>query len=300
MQILIIFHQPSYQSLSLSRLDKSTTASSSRHSSSSSRRLRQLHLSGPAYGYSDYFKPIHLTTDEPGSALATAAKIFIPIVLFLVMATAIGMCIVHRRGGQISFLSSCPLFKIASKDIERQLLKPTYGGAILLEDLPGEYVIRHRDSDFVFINEYEHLPNFKFETVASNRKENAIKNRYNDIRAFDETRVRLKKIDDDENSDYINANFIKSWNSKKLFIAAQAPVDATIDDFWRMIWEQESYLVVMVANLTEKNRQQCAKYWPDEEITRYGDIIVEPATVSFHSDYAIRAFDIAHISECGP
>uniref|UniRef100_A0A8R1J2J6 protein-tyrosine-phosphatase n=2 Tax=Caenorhabditis japonica TaxID=281687 RepID=A0A8R1J2J6_CAEJA len=249
--------------------DKSTAATSRRHFSSASRRLRQLHLSGPAYGYSGYFKPILLDTSEPSSAFGTVIKVLLPIFLFLVMATAIAMFIVHRKGQML--WSWCPFFsKITSKDVvERTLLKQTFG-AIPVEDLPTEYVVRHRDSDFIFVQEYESLPHFQLDTVASNRKENVVKNRYNDIRAFDETRVKLKKINNDENSDYINANFIKSWREKKLFIAAQAPVDATIGDFWRMIWEQESYLVVMVANLTEKNRQQCAKYWPDEEITRFG------------------------------
>ena len=152
-------------------------------------------------------------------------------------------------------------------DLERTLMQSTFG-AIPVEDLPSEFVLRHQDSKFLFVQEYEALPHFPMNTVASSKKENAVKNRYNDIRAFDETRVKLKQIRGDEHSDYINANFIKSWKEKKLFIAAQAPVEATIDDFWRMIWEQESLLVVMVANLTEKGREQCVKYWPDEEMQR--------------------------------
>ncbi|EGT56302.1 hypothetical protein CAEBREN_30513 [Caenorhabditis brenneri] len=281
-------------------IDKSTSPTAkSRSSSSTTRHLRQLHLSGPAYGYSGYFKPILLDTDGPSSGFGIFVKLILPILLFLLFAAGITMFFVHRKSKLLS--SWCPFFsKMTSKDVvERTLLKQTFG-AIPVEDLPTEYVVRHRDSDFLFVQEYEALPHFQMSTVASNRKENAPKNRYNDIRAFDETRVKLQQLEGDEYSDYINANFIKSWKEKKLFIAAQAPVDATIDDFWRMIWEQESYLVVMVANLTEKNRQQCAKYWPDEEMTRYGDIIVEPTGVSFHSDYAIRTFEIAHIKDCGP
>lgn len=281
-------------------IDKSASPTPrSRSSSSTTRHLRQLHLSGPAYGYSDYFKPILLDTDAPSGGFGIFAKLILPVLLFVLLAAGITMFFIHRKS---QFLSTwCPFFsKMTSKDVvERTLLKQSFG-AIPIEDLPTEYVLRHRDSDFLFVQEYEALPHFQMNTVASNRKENAIKNRYNDIRAFDETRVKLQQLDGDEYSDYINANFIKSWKEKKLFIAAQAPVEATIDDFWRMIWEQESYLVVMVANLTEKNRQQCAKYWPDEEMTRYGDIIVEPSGVSFHSDYCIRTFEIAHIKDCGP
>lgn len=281
-------------------IDKSSPATDrARTSTSSSRHLRQLHLSGPAYGYSDYFKPILLDSNSPSGGYGIFVKIILPILLFLICATAIALFFINRKNHMLS--DWCPLFsKMVSKDVvERTLLKQTFG-AIPVEDLPTEYVTRHRDSDFLFVQEYEALPHFPMNTTASNRKENAIKNRYNDIRAFDETRVKLQQIGGDEHSDYINANFIKSWKEKKLFIAAQAPVESTIDDFWRMIWEQKSELIVMVANLTEKNRQQCSKYWPDEEIVRYGDILVEPTSVSFHSDYVIRKFDIAHIADCGP
>ncbi|KAF1766078.1 hypothetical protein GCK72_006034 [Caenorhabditis remanei] len=280
-------------------MDKSAPTTSRTHTSTSStRHLRQLHLSGPAYGYSDYFKPVLLDEDGPSTGFGIFVKVFLPLLLFIIVAAGVTLILLHRKSPMLT--TWCPFFsKMVSKDaVERTLLKQTFG-AIPVEDLPTEFVLRHRDSDFLFVQEYEALPHFPMNTVASSKKENAVKNRYNDIRAFDETRVKLKQIRGDEHSDYINANFIKSWKEKKLFIAAQAPVEATIDDFWRMIWEQESYLVVMVANLTEKNRQQCAKYWPDEEMTRYGDIIVEPSTVSFHSDYAVRAFDIAHIADCG-
>lgn len=46
--------------------------------------------------------------------------------------------------------------------------------------------------------------------------------RYNDIRAFDATRVKLKVINDDENSDYINANFIRVRSQSRLFTAFSA------------------------------------------------------------------------------
>ncbi|CAB3403749.1 unnamed protein product [Caenorhabditis bovis] len=262
------------------------------------RKQRQLHLSGPAYGFSGYFKPVILDPEASSGGFATVLKVVVPLVIFIAMATLFAMAIVnrHRRGRGHPY-HWCPLSRIISKDVaDRTLLKPSFG-AVLIEDLPTEYVMRHRDSDFVFVQEYEALPHYQFETTASNRKDNLHKNRYNDIRAFDETRVKLSKIDGDDSSDYINANYIKSWNGLKTFIAAQAPLDATLGDFWRMIWEQEAYLIVMVANLSEKNRQQCAKYWPDDSVQRYGDIVVKPVQAFYFSDYAVRTFDIVHVDE---
>ncbi|PAV77395.1 hypothetical protein WR25_16591 [Diploscapter pachys] len=258
------------------------------------RGIRQLHLSGPAYGYSSYFKPVYLDVDDNSSALGKGMIIFGIFLLFCLASTLVGVVFLHRSG-HLSSLSGCPFFaSLLEKDVtDRAPLKHDYS-PIAVDDLPSEYIIRHRDSDFLFAKEYEAIPHYSLPSTSSERRENTNKNRYNDIKAFDESRVKLKKINGDEHSDYINANFIKSWNGRKTFIASQAPLDLTIVDFWRMVWEQESYLVIMVANLMEKNRVQCSKYWPDDMPQRYGDILVTPAEATYYADYAVRTFEVTN------
>ncbi|CAI4231718.1 unnamed protein product [Auanema sp. JU1783] len=272
---------------------RSVSDSNSPHVFSSGRAIRQLHMSGPVYGYSAYFKPVFLQEDD-GSSLGTVFKVVGPVLLFAVMASVVGLVIMQRRG----MLSNWWPLKIAKETPERTLLKPTYQ-AVLIEDLPSEYLLRHRDSDFMFSQEFESLPSYAFEAFSSNRKENAAKNRYNDIRAFDSTRVKLKKINGSEYSDYINANYVNGWDMRKKFIAAQAPLENTLDDFWRMIWEQDCRVVVMVANLLEKNRNQCAKYWPDDISIRYGDYKVVPVSSNYNACYTVRTFDLIDMKSSG-
>ena len=45
--------------------------------------------------------------------------------------------------------------------------------------------------------------------------------------------------------------FFQSYNEGRLYIATQAPVSNTVDDFWRMVWEQRSTIVVMLSDLTD-------------------------------------------------
>ena len=102
------------------------------------------------------------------------------------------------------------------------------------------YLQRHKDSDYGFQAEFESLPE-KFTdrtTVACDQLFNKTKNRYPDIRSYDQTRVKLTPIEDVEGSDYINANFVVGYKERKRWVCAQGPLESTLGDFWRMIHEQ--------------------------------------------------------------
>ena len=47
---------------------------------------------------------------------------------------------------------------------------------------------------------------------------------------------------------------LQDFNSKREFIAAQGPLPSTKDNFWRMIWEQNVYIIVMLTNCFERGR----------------------------------------------
>ncbi|KQS43863.1 tyrosine-protein phosphatase 69D isoform X1 [Drosophila erecta] len=170
-------------------------------------------------------------------------------------------------------------------------------GPIHRLDLENAYKNRHKDTDYGFLREYEMLPNrFSDRTTKnSDLKENACKNRYPDIKAYDQTRVKLAVINGLQTADYINANFVIGYKERKKFICAQGPMESTIDDFWRMIWEQHLEIIVMLTNLEEYNKAKCAKYWPEKvfDTKQFGDILVKFAQERKTGDYIERTLNVS-------
>ncbi|CAB3382748.1 Hypothetical predicted protein [Cloeon dipterum] len=166
---------------------------------------------------------------------------------------------------------------------------------ILRDDMPSAYQERHKDSDYGFQHEFELLPDRFTDrtTKSSESRENLYKNRYPDIKSYDQTRVKLAQVDGVASSDYINANFVIGYKERKKFICAQGPMENTVNDFWRMIWEQHLELVLMLTNLEEYSKTKCFKYWPDEGDKVFGDITVTNVQEKRYSDYIVRELKIS-------
>ncbi|XP_054621436.1 receptor-type tyrosine-protein phosphatase mu-like isoform X1 [Dunckerocampus dactyliophorus] len=126
---------------------------------------------------------------------------------------------------------------------------------------------------------------------SAKKDENRMKNRYGNIIAYDHSRVRLQPQDGENGSDYINANYVDGYHRPNHYIATQGPMQETMYDFWRMVWQENTAAIVMVTNLVEVGRVKCCKYWPDDtEI--YGDTKVTLIETQLLSEYVIRTFAV--------
>ncbi|XP_044749159.1 uncharacterized protein LOC123309916 isoform X2 [Coccinella septempunctata] len=120
---------------------------------------------------------------------------------------------------------------------------------------------------------------------------NRPKNRFKDIIPYDHTRVKLQMTKNREGSDYINASFIMGHKNKKSYIAAQGPKSLTINDFWRMIWQENVRNIIMLVNLTEEGVKKVEKYWPNpNEDFQFGEVHIFHDYSEILADYEIRGF----------
>ncbi|XP_057193352.1 receptor-type tyrosine-protein phosphatase T isoform X3 [Triplophysa rosa] len=164
--------------------------------------------------------------------------------------------------------------------------------AIRVADLLQHITQMKCGQGYGFKEEYEGLAEGQTAPWETAKKdENRNKNRYGNIIAYEHTRVRLQPLEGDPHSDYINANYIDGYHRQRHYIATQGPMQETVRDFWRMIWQENSASIVMVTNLVEVGRVKCVRYWPDETEV-YGDIKVTLIETEPLAEYVIRTFTV--------
>nr|XP_022914694.1 tyrosine-protein phosphatase 69D [Onthophagus taurus] len=254
--------------------------------------------------YSNYLMILNPGPDVITAPVSGSVGIVVQIlcgllVVALLLATA--LCLLHQYTKQahaqavemITFRTSLRNLRGRQRLVS---LNPPDMCPIGSDELVSAYMERHRDSDYGFQQEFELLPDrFSDRTTrASDARENVYKNRYPDIKAYDQTRVKLFQVDGIAGSDYINANIVLGYKERKKFICAQGPMDTTVDEFWRLIWEQHLEMILMLTNLEEYSKTKCAKYWPDRsEVDKvFGDISVTHVQETRYSDYIVRELKI--------
>uniref|UniRef100_A0A4X2LPP0 protein-tyrosine-phosphatase n=1 Tax=Vombatus ursinus TaxID=29139 RepID=A0A4X2LPP0_VOMUR len=165
--------------------------------------------------------------------------------------------------------------------VEMSYPRDQFQPAIRVADLLQHITQMKRGQGYGFKEEYEALPEGQTASWDTAKEdENRNKNRYGNIISYDHSRVRLLMLDGDPHSDYINANYIDV-----------SPMQETVKDFWRMIWQENSASVVMVTNLVEVGRVKCVRYWPDDTEV-YGDIKVSLIETEPLAEYVIRTFTV--------
>ncbi|AEE09589.1 protein tyrosine phosphatase [Cotesia vestalis bracovirus] len=122
------------------------------------------------------------------------------------------------------------------------------------------------------------------------KPENKEKNRNNLVPCWDHTRVKLAAYESP--SDYIHANYVDGFEEKKKFICTQAPKTNTLVDFYQMVWNENSHIIIMLVNVTSS----CWQYWPskDDEILQVAQYTIRTLKKKTFSNYIVTELSVTH------
>jgi protein tyrosine phosphatase len=125
---------------------------------------------------------------------------------------------------------------------------------------------------------------------------NVMKNRFQQHLPYDHTRIELAESNGAPGSDYINASHIPG-HKETTYIAAQAPLSCTVQDFWRMVCEQGCTIIVMMTLAREDGVEHSYQYWPhltgEEHSITFGDITVTTTALDLTEEYAVRTISVS-------
>ncbi|CAF1161891.1 unnamed protein product [Rotaria sp. Silwood1] len=122
---------------------------------------------------------------------------------------------------------------------------------IQIKDLSFEYEKLIANNYYNISDEFHKLQNNLQQIPEFTQCNQSFKNRYKDIIPYEHSRVKLIPVDECD-SGYINANFISGLHNPREYIACQGPLKSTINDHWKMIWEQNVRIIIMLSGLVER------------------------------------------------
>ncbi|XP_063670964.1 tyrosine-protein phosphatase non-receptor type 22 isoform X20 [Pan troglodytes] len=146
------------------------------------------------------------------------------------------------------------------REILQKFLDEAQSKKITKEEFANEFLKLKRQST-------KYKADKTYPTTVAEKPKNIKKNRYKDILPYDYSRVELSLITSDEDSSYINANFIK--------------------------------IIVMACMEYEMGKKKCERYWaePGEMQLEFGPFSVSCEAEKRKSDYIIRTLKVKFNSE---
>ena len=91
---------------------------------------------------------------------------------------------------------------------------------------------------------------------------------------------------------------MQGYKQKRAFIIAEGPMESTARNFWKMIHDRRSAVIVMLSDLVERGQEASAQYWPSSGIYQYGEYTVELLGEEPLQGFIIRNLSVMDIKVC--
>ncbi|CAJ0589782.1 unnamed protein product [Cylicocyclus nassatus] len=123
-------------------------------------------------------------------------------------------------------------------------------------------------------------------------EKNKDKNRFLDVVCLDHSRVVLT-LDVPPCTNYIHANWVRFDKHDRVFIATQAPLENTREDFWRMVFQEQcSSIINLTSEIDDTDRM--VRYFPAKpgDFTNYGKMFVNTKKVEDENKFLVYTVEV--------
>lgn len=233
------------------------------------------------------------------------------VVVSIIVLTSVALTLYLKRTRKLCFAKPAEGLHFDQLEMELKVWSKFRPGVVKLKDFSAYIDVLHKDNNKMFSDGFKLLNDRSpyYPTTVAESPSCISKTRYTDILPFDHSRVKLLPIEEVEGSDFINASYVSGYKSSTEYIATQTPLKETINDFWRMVWEQNVDIIVMLSKRfgpkkgslprnysVEKHGTSLVfdQYWPEQvqESVHYGDLEVNMLSESVLSGYITRVMEV--------
>ncbi|XP_066541701.1 LOW QUALITY PROTEIN: phosphatidylinositol phosphatase PTPRQ [Hoplias malabaricus] len=252
----------------------------------------------------------HLLTRDEQIILGVLLSFFLALFLILIIYASVRVHQRKKEGGTYSpreaeiietKLKLDQLIAVADMELKEEKISRLLSYRKSLKPISKKAFLQHvedlcANDNAKFQEEFSELPKLLHDLATSDADLpwNRSKNRFTNIKPYNNNRVKLLSEPGIPGSDYINASFVSGYLCPNEFIATQGPLPGTVADFWRMIWETRTKTIAMLTQCFEKGRIRCHQYWPEDNkpVTVFGDIVITKLTEDVHPDWTVRALRV--------
>ncbi|XP_034530063.1 receptor-type tyrosine-protein phosphatase O isoform X3 [Notolabrus celidotus] len=254
-----------------------------------------------SFSYSTPSKPAHITirtvAKEMNPSIGAISALAVLSILLISMLVLF-LLVLRKKHLQMTRECGAETF-VNFASFERDGKLP-YNCPVQLDDFDAYFKEMSKDSAYKFSLQFEELKSVGLDLShdAADMPVNRPKNRYTNILPYDFSRVKLMSMHNDEGLDYINANYIPGYKHTKEYIATQGPLPETRNDFWKMVLQEKSPIIVMLTQCNERRRVKCDHYWPfTDEPVMYGEISAEMLSETESPEWTIRKIRLGYADE---
>ncbi|AEE09507.1 protein tyrosine phosphatase [Cotesia vestalis bracovirus] len=161
----------------------------------------------------------------------------------------------------------------------------------------SEFLNRSTDPKYIDImaDEYSCICRVPINGTYENWKKpkNKKKNVFGSIPCWDESHVVLHLTSDGAN--YINANYISGFELKRKFIATEQPIASTLVNFWTMVFQENTRVIVMLNGSEEEAQQSYPYLSPSQSEIISGDFTIKQKEINLETYYTETVLIITHL-----